>query len=290
MRVASACQPVYVDGTSLDSILQHDTGRCRTYAQGDGPALVEASVVRIDPHSSSDDHRKYRDQADLQSVSERDPILRTEQYILQHELLAPDEIAALRAEIKTEVDGAADKADAQPAPSVAKVMDHIYAAVTWGATVITRLNSRRQMKPEGRSLEIIDLRTLVPLDAELIYRSVRKTSRVIILHEDSLTWALARNRGSHPEHCIDALDAPVLESRPGIPLCQMRRNRGSRTATELKIYAGCRASDRILTQSQLPVEGRSGAARHASSSVSLPASLPALALVNETAIKYQSLR
>ena len=96
--------------------------------RGDGPALVEASVVRIDPHSSSDDHRKYRDQADLQSVSERDPILRTERYILQHELLAPDEIAALRAEIKTEVDGAADEADAQPAPSVAKVMDHIYAA------------------------------------------------------------------------------------------------------------------------------------------------------------------
>ena len=49
---------------------------------GGGPSLIEASVVRIDPHSSSDDHRKYRDQADLQTVNERDPILRTERYLL----------------------------------------------------------------------------------------------------------------------------------------------------------------------------------------------------------------
>jgi 2-oxoisovalerate dehydrogenase E1 component len=32
---------------------------------GEGSALIEASVVRLDPHSSSDDHRKYRDEADL---------------------------------------------------------------------------------------------------------------------------------------------------------------------------------------------------------------------------------
>ena len=402
---------------------------------GEGPSLIEASVVRIDPHSSSDDHRKYRDQADLQTVNERDPILRTERYLLQHELLAPDEIAALRAQIKAEVDNAADEADAQPAPSVANVMDHIYAAdpevlgepkppsytssepvtmidainhglreelarnpkvvmwgedvadpkggvfgvtrgladafsgrvfnaplaeasiagvaagmaiggykpiiemqfgdylwpaalqlreeiptvrwrsqgewqcpvvlrvavggyikggpwhsacvesffthipgwyvafpsnaedakglikaaaraqdpvvflehkalyrkmqakslepdpdytlpfgrgrivcegsdvtiVTWGATVYHATELARQMEAEGRSLEIIDLRTLVPLDEELIYRSVRKTSRVIILHEDSLTMGFGAEIAARiSEHCIDALDAPVL--------------------------------------------------------------------------------
>jgi pyruvate/2-oxoglutarate/acetoin dehydrogenase E1 component len=48
--------------------------------------------------------------------------------------------------------------------------------VTWGATVYLATELARQMKAEGRSLEIIDLRTLVPLDEELIYRSIRKTS------------------------------------------------------------------------------------------------------------------
>ena len=118
----------HIDGTSFDSIYGAVPGIIEGMRHGGGPSLIEASVVRIDPHSSSDDHRKYRDQADLQTVNERDPILRTERYLLQHELLAPDEIAALRAQIKAEIDNAADEADAQPAPSVANVMDHIYAA------------------------------------------------------------------------------------------------------------------------------------------------------------------
>jgi 2-oxoisovalerate dehydrogenase E1 component len=83
--------------------------------------------------------------------------------------------------------------------------------VTWGATVYHATELARQMKPEGRSLEIIDLRTLVPLDEDLIYRSVRKTSRVISLHEDSLNMGFGAEIAARiSEHCIDALDAPVL--------------------------------------------------------------------------------
>lgn len=425
----------HVDGTSFDSIYGTIPGVIEDMRHGGGPVLIEASVVRIDPHSSSDDHRKYRDQTDLQEVNERDPILRTERYILQHDMLTLDQIASIRAEIKAEVDKAADEADAQPAPAVANVMDHIYAAdsillgtpkppsyvstepvtmidainhglreeldrnrkvvmwgediadpkggvfgvtrgltdgfcgrvfnaplaeasiagvaagmaiggykpiiemqfgdylwpaalqlreeiptvrwrsqgewqcpvvlrvavggyikggpwhsacvesffahipgwyvafpsnaedakglikaaaraqdpvvflehkalyrkiqakalepdadyvlpfgrgrivcegsdvtiVTWGATVYHAMELARQMKAEGKSLEIIDLRTLVPLDEELIYRSVRKTSRVIILHEDNLTMGFGAEIAARiAEQCIDALDAPVL--------------------------------------------------------------------------------
>ncbi len=117
-------------------------------------------------------------------------------------------------------------------------MDHIYAAVTWGATVYHATELARQMKPEGRSLEIIDLRTLVPLDAELIYRSVRKTSRVIILHEDSLTWALARKSRLASRSTASMRSTRLFfESRPGIPLCQMRRILRQPYCQELKIYA-----------------------------------------------------
>ena len=83
--------------------------------------------------------------------------------------------------------------------------------VTWGSTVYFALDLARQLEREGRSLEIIDLRSIVPLDDELIYNSVRKTSRVVIAHEDSISMGFGAEIAARiAENCIDALDAPVL--------------------------------------------------------------------------------
>ena len=82
--------------------------------------------------------------------------------------------------------------------------------VTWGSTVYTALEVARQMALEGRSLEVIDLRSIAPFDEEIIYRSVRKTSRVVIAHEDSLTMGFGAEIAARiAENSIDALDAPV---------------------------------------------------------------------------------
>ena len=59
--------------------------------------------------------------------------------------------------------------------------------------------------------DLIDLRTLAPLDAETIYASVRKTGKVIVMHEDTLTGGIAGEIASLiTEHCFDYLDAPVM--------------------------------------------------------------------------------
>lgn len=428
--------PAYhLDGTWFEPMFETIPGVAGAIRAGEGPALIEASVVRLDPHSSSDDHRKYRHESELQAITARDPILQTEQYILRRELLGSGEIAAIRAAIKAEVDRAAAEADAHPAPSTVDIMTHIFAEdpvvlgaptqpryagsepvtmidaithglreemernprivmwgediadpkggvfgvtrglanafpgrvsnaplaeasiagvaagmaiggykpivemqfgdylwpaalqlrdeiptvrwrsqgqwdcpvvvrvavggyirggpwhsacvesffshipgwyvvfpsnaedakglikaaarakdpvvflehkalyrkiqakspepdagyilpfgkgrvvregtdvtiVTWGATVYHATELARQMATEGRSLEILDLRTLIPLDEELIYRSIRKTSRVVILHEDSLTMGFGAEIAARVgEHCIEALDAPIV--------------------------------------------------------------------------------
>ena len=54
--------------------------------------------------------------------------------------------------------------------------------VTWGATVYTALELADEF-----DLEVIDLRTIVPMDDEMVFNSVRKTNRVLMLHEDSVT-------------------------------------------------------------------------------------------------------
>jgi 2-oxoisovalerate dehydrogenase E1 component len=66
------------------------------------------------------------------------------------------------------------------------------------------------MEQAGRSLEVIDLRSIIPFDEEMIYRSIRKTSRVVIAHEDSLTMGFGAEVAARiAENSIDALDAPV---------------------------------------------------------------------------------
>jgi 2-oxoisovalerate dehydrogenase E1 component len=83
--------------------------------------------------------------------------------------------------------------------------------VTWGSSVYHALEVAQRLEQQGRALEILDLRSLVPLDEELIYASVRKTNRVVIAHEDSLTMGFGAEIAARiATNCIDSLDAPVL--------------------------------------------------------------------------------
>ncbi len=61
--------------------------------------------------------------------------------------------------------------------------------------------------------DLIDLRTLLPLDIETIYNSVRKTGRVLVLHEDCLTGGIGGEIASLiTENCFEHLDAPVIRA------------------------------------------------------------------------------
>jgi len=83
--------------------------------------------------------------------------------------------------------------------------------ITWGASVYQALEIAKRKEMEGRSLEVIDLRSIAPLDEELIYESVKKTSRAIVLHEDTLTAGFGAEIAARvAENCFDYLDAPII--------------------------------------------------------------------------------
>src|SRR5437016_6284032 len=120
----------HVDGTWYESMYKTMPGVIQRMREGRGPALIEAEVVRLDAHSSSDDQTKYRSEEELKRARGRDPIVLTEKYILKHRLLSQDEIERMRNEIQAEVNSAADEADAAPQPERGRIMTHIYSDKT----------------------------------------------------------------------------------------------------------------------------------------------------------------
>jgi 2-oxoisovalerate dehydrogenase E1 component len=83
--------------------------------------------------------------------------------------------------------------------------------VTYGATVQRAFAAANQMQEErGLSAEVIDLRSLSPWDKETVYESVKKTSRVIIAYEDSISWGYGAEIAARiADDCFAWLDAPV---------------------------------------------------------------------------------
>jgi 2-oxoisovalerate dehydrogenase E1 component beta subunit len=83
--------------------------------------------------------------------------------------------------------------------------------VTYGAMVMHALDAAERAAAEGIDVEVIDLRTLSPLDTTTVFASVEKTSRALVVHEDVKTLGIgAEISALIMEERFDALDAPVL--------------------------------------------------------------------------------
>jgi 2-oxoisovalerate dehydrogenase E1 component len=82
--------------------------------------------------------------------------------------------------------------------------------VTYGATVYRSLQAARALEEKGISVEILDLRSLSPVDWDAIAASVRKTSKVLVLTEDSLSWGYGAELAARiGETHYTELDGPV---------------------------------------------------------------------------------
>jgi len=82
--------------------------------------------------------------------------------------------------------------------------------VTWGALVQKSLEAARTLEADGISVEIIDIRSINPLDTETILQSLKKTSKVLVAHEDTRFHGFGAEIAAHiAEFAFEYLDAPV---------------------------------------------------------------------------------
>jgi len=83
--------------------------------------------------------------------------------------------------------------------------------LAYGPTVKTAMKAAEAAAMEGKQLEVIDLRTLSPLDLEPVFESVRRTGRVVITHEAHVNLGMGSEVAARiQEQCFYSLEAPVL--------------------------------------------------------------------------------
>jgi len=86
---------------------------------------------------------------------------------------------------------------------------HVASIITYGMGVHWALDYLSRHRDQ--SIEVVDLRSLQPWDKEAVEMSVKKTGRVLVLHEDTLTGGFGAEVAAHiAEHCFTALEAPVM--------------------------------------------------------------------------------
>jgi 2-oxoisovalerate dehydrogenase E1 component alpha subunit len=118
---------VTVDGNDVLAVYRAALEAHQRARNGEGPTFIEAKVYRLAPHSSDDDDRRYRSREEVETWSQREPIVRFRALLQELGLLDQDKEEALNRRVAREVDEATDYAERAPPPDPATVFRHLYA-------------------------------------------------------------------------------------------------------------------------------------------------------------------
>ena len=188
------------DGTDFFTTYAVGKAAVEHVRSGKGPVALLANVVRLLPHSSSDDHRKYREEDDLASDRDRDPIVRMAAQLVQAGVIAEEELEAMRSEISAEIDDLAKSVEAQPESTDAT--SHVYFE---GADEL----QYEQPGPEG------DLVVMVDAINHALDEEMTRDDRVLVYGQDvgaGKGGVFTATRGLAEKHGADrCFNSPLAE-------------------------------------------------------------------------------
>ncbi len=172
--------------------------------RGEGPSLVDASVVRLLPHSSSDDQRKYRVEEELAKDVKRDPIDHMRAWLLEGKYLSKAELADLDKAIEKEVSDVADEAEAVPPPTAETAL--LYVSSETPEPEVPQIEA----KPDAQDIVLVDAINRA-LDEEM-----RTNPKMLVFGQDVAKGkggVFTATRGLTEKHGINrCFNAPLAES------------------------------------------------------------------------------
>jgi 2-oxoisovalerate dehydrogenase E1 component alpha subunit len=118
-----------IDGTDVLEVYRSVKLAADRARAGEGPSLIESNVVRLTPHSSDDDDRRYRPEAEREEALHHDPIDVFRAYLSAQGVLTADVEAEMRERIQRSVDNALEEAEAAAPPDPETAFDHVYAGI-----------------------------------------------------------------------------------------------------------------------------------------------------------------
>jgi 2-oxoisovalerate dehydrogenase E1 component alpha subunit len=120
---------VQIDGTDVSAVHEAMTAAVERARNGEGPTLIEAMVERLLPHTTDDDHTRYRSPEDIEQMNDRDPVKIMSAKLIEHGLISKEQDEAIHASAQQRVNQATDTVEAEPYPEA----DLMYLHVTEGS-------------------------------------------------------------------------------------------------------------------------------------------------------------
>jgi len=118
-----------IDGTDPLAVYRSVKLAADRARAGEGPTLIESNVVRLTPHSSDDDDRRYRPEGEREQARSRDPLNVFGRYLRAHSLLDDSSEARMRERVQKTVAEALEQAEAAEPPSPETAFDQVYKGV-----------------------------------------------------------------------------------------------------------------------------------------------------------------
>lgn len=166
-----------VDGTDFFQVYAVAQAAVERMRRGEGPVCLVSDVIRLLPHSSSDNHMKYRTEAELTAERAYDPIRRFESRLIEAGLFTAEEAQAIQTDVQREIDAAAVWAEQQPDPAPDTVAKHVFFEGDLGLDFEASI-------PAGEPIVMVDAIN------HALHEEMARDERIIVYGED-----VARGKG-----------------------------------------------------------------------------------------------
>ena len=138
--------------------------------RGKGPSVIVSNVVRLMPHSSSDDQRKYRSEKALKKDLKRDPILLFKQICIEKDIFSESDAEKIESKIKKQIDNDITWAEQQDHPAKETALKHVY--------------SNEKVKLGSKLTKISDSIVMVDAINHALHEEMERNDRMVIYGQD----------------------------------------------------------------------------------------------------------